>query len=119
MDESSFKHFIEHLVGTRENSKFLAQVRLKPKQDQLAMLRTNHNERSNIYAKSNIAKQLNWRTNKVANKRKKHQIEEKEEETYHWIPDRIKSSTIYTIANPNLVFPLKGFIEAMLNRNSP
>jgi len=68
-DESSFKHFIEHLVGTRENSKFLAQqVRLKPKQDQIVMLRTNHNQRSNIYAKSNIAKQLNQRTTKVANK---------------------------------------------------
>jgi len=24
MDESSFKHFIEHLVGVRENSKFQA-----------------------------------------------------------------------------------------------
>jgi len=83
-DESSFKHFIDQLVGVRENSKFLAQqVRLKPKQDQLVMLRTKHNQRSSIYAKSNIAKQLNRRTNKVANKRKKHHIEEKEEETYH------------------------------------
>ena len=45
-DETSFKHFIEHLVGTRENSKFLAQqVRLKPKQNQLVMLRTNHKQR--------------------------------------------------------------------------
>ena len=60
MDERSFKHFIEHLVGVRENSKFLTQqVRLKPKQDQLVMLRTNHNQRSNLYAELNIAKQLN------------------------------------------------------------
>ena len=42
----------------------------------------------------------------------------KEEETHHWIPDRMKSSTTYTIASPNLVFPLKGFIEAVLNPNS-
>jgi len=47
-------------VDVRENSKFLAQqVRLKPKQDQLVMLRTNHNQRSNLYAKLNIATQLN------------------------------------------------------------
>jgi len=59
-DETYFKHFIEHLVGIRENSKFLAQkVRLKPKQDQLVMLRTNHNQRSNLYAELNFAKQLN------------------------------------------------------------
>jgi len=32
-DESSFKHFIKHLVGVRENPKLLAQqVKLKPKQ---------------------------------------------------------------------------------------
>jgi len=47
------------------------------------MLRTNHSQRSNPYAELNIAKQLNWRTNKLANKQKKYEIEEKEEETYH------------------------------------
>jgi len=50
------------------------------------MLKTNHTQRSNVYAKSNIAKQSNRRTDKVANKRKKHQIEGREEEAYQWIP---------------------------------
>ena len=37
-DESSFKHFIKHLVGVRENSKFPAQqVRLRSKLNQLAI----------------------------------------------------------------------------------
>jgi len=37
-DESPFKHFIEHLVGVRENSKFLTQqVRLRSKLSQLAI----------------------------------------------------------------------------------
>jgi len=47
------------------------------------MLRTNHTQRSNIYAKSYVAKQLNQTTNKVANKLKKHQIEGREAETYY------------------------------------
>ena len=39
-DESSFKHFIEHLVGVRENSKFQAKkVRSRLKQNQLVIIK--------------------------------------------------------------------------------
>ena len=54
-DESSFKDFIKHLLGMREISKFKhIQGRLRSKQNQLAFLRANHNQRSKIYAQINI-----------------------------------------------------------------
>jgi len=47
-----FEAFHPTLSGVRENPKFQAQlVRLRPKQDQLVTLRTNHN-RSNPYAQN-------------------------------------------------------------------
>ena len=43
-DETYFKHFIEHLVGIKENSTFKhKQGRLRPEQDQLVILRANQN----------------------------------------------------------------------------
>ena len=49
MDKSSFNHFIEHLAGARENSKFKhKQGRLRPKKDPVAISRPNHNQRSQL-----------------------------------------------------------------------
>jgi len=48
-DENSFKHFVEHLVGVRENSECKhKQGRLRLKQDQLHISMANHNQRAQI-----------------------------------------------------------------------
>jgi len=48
-DESFFKYFIEHLVGVRKSFKFkYKQDRLRPKQDQLTISSSNHNQGSEL-----------------------------------------------------------------------
>jgi len=70
-NESSFKHFIEHLVGLRELSKFNdKQVRLRFKQNQLVIYEHNHNQRSHFMYKSNIGILIKQRPNKLIDKPK-------------------------------------------------
>ena len=48
---------------------------------------------------------------KTEENKNKNEVEEKKEETYHWIIGWIQSSTIYTIAKLNPMSLVKGFIE--------
>ena len=49
MDEKSFSHFINHLVGMQENSKSKhKQGRLMLKQDQLPIQMANHNQSTQL-----------------------------------------------------------------------